>query len=215
LKAGTSPRPSAGDRILTPYLRRKLKKPLGRLFRSVDVRGDEFLALASGASLVIAVGDRVTETLQETTGRPPDVFVIDGRERRAPREIPRVAHGSTLRAKNPAGCVTRSARSAIRRAFSSEKPVMVLIDGEEDLLAIPAVIEAPLGAVVFYGQPLEGVVAVEVDEISKENARGLLRRMSSRFPIGKASSASSDSAPLKARGEPKLARGTSDGAKRL
>jgi GTP-dependent dephospho-CoA kinase len=179
LKASTSPRPSAGDYVLTPYLRRKLKKPLGRLFRSVDVRGDEFLALATGSSLLVAVGDRVTETLQETTGRPPDVFVVDGMERRTAREIPRVAHGPTVKARNPAGRVTKSAISAIRWAFAGEKPVMVLIDGEEDLLVIPAVIEAPVGAVVFYGQPLEGVVAVEVDERSKENARGILRRMKS------------------------------------
>jgi uncharacterized protein (UPF0218 family) len=177
LKASTSPRPSASDYVLSPYLRRKLKKPLGRLFRSVDVRGEEFLALVTRSSLVVTVGDRVTETLQETTGRPPDVFVVDGMERRSAREIPRVAHGSTLKAKNPAGRITKSARSAIKRAFAGEKPVMVLIDGEEDLLTIPAVIEAPLGAVVFYGQPLEGVVAVEVDERSKGRARDVLRQM--------------------------------------
>ncbi len=177
MRASTSPGPSTGDYVLSPSLRRKLKKPLGRLFPSFEVRGEEFLALVTGSSLVVTVGDRVTETLQETTGRPPDVFVVDGMERRTAREIPRVAHGSTLEAKNPAGRITKSARSAIKRAFAAEKPVMVLIDGEEDLLTIPAVIDAPLGAVVFYGQPLEGVVAVEVDERSKERARDILRRM--------------------------------------
>jgi GTP-dependent dephospho-CoA kinase len=177
LKASTSPRPSAGDYVLTTNLRRKLKKPMGRLFPSVDVRGEEFLALVTSSSLVVTVGDRVTETLQETTGRSPDVFVVDGMERRSAREIPQVAHASTLKAKNPAGRITKAARSAIKKAIAGEKPVMVLIDGEEDLLTIPAVIEAPLGAVVFYGQPMEGVVAVEVDERSKQNAREVLRRM--------------------------------------
>ena len=66
----------------------------------------------------------------------------------------------------------------MKRAFAGEKPVMVLIDGEEDLLTIPAVIEAPLGAVVFYGQPFEGVVAVKVDERSKASARETVQRMS-------------------------------------
>jgi GTP-dependent dephospho-CoA kinase len=178
LRANTSPKPSAGDHVLTPNLRRKLKKPLGRLFPSIEVRGEEFLALVTSASLVVTVGDRVTETLQETTGRSPDVFVVDGMERRSAREIPRVAHGSTLKAKNPAGRITKAAKRVIKRAFAGAKPVMVLIDGEEDLLAIPAVIEAPLGAVVFYGQPMEGVVAVEVDERSKERAREVLRQMS-------------------------------------
>jgi uncharacterized protein (UPF0218 family) len=178
LKASKSPRRSGGDYVLTPNLRRKLKHPLGRFFPSVDVRGEEFLALVTRSLLVVTVGDRVTETLQETTGRSPDVFVVDGMERRAPREIPRVAHGSTLKAKNPAGRITRAARSAMKRAFAGKKPVMVLIEGEEDLLTIPAVIEAPLGTVVFYGQPMEGVVAVEVDERSKARARDILRRMS-------------------------------------
>jgi len=155
-----------------------LKRPLGRLFPSVEVRGEEFLGLVTGSPFVVTVGDRVTETLQETRGRSPDVFVVDGMERRSAREIPRIAHASALRAENPAGRITRAARTAVRKAFAGEKPAMVLIDGEEDLLTIPAVVDAPVGAVVFYGQPLRGVVAVEVDARSKAMAREILRQMS-------------------------------------
>ncbi|HEV2389197.1 MAG TPA: GTP-dependent dephospho-CoA kinase family protein [Nitrososphaerales archaeon] len=144
----------------------------------MDVRGEDFLALVTSARFVVTVGDRVTETFQETTGRSPDVFVVDGMERRSAREVPRIAHASTITAKNPAGRITRAALGAMKKAFAGEKPVMVLIDGEEDLLTIPAVIDAPLGAVVFYGQPLQGVVAVEVDAKSKASAREILRRMS-------------------------------------
>lgn len=178
MKAGSSPRPSAGDYVLNPKLRRRLKRPLGRLFPGVDVRGEEFLALAAGSPFVVTVGDRVTETLQETTGRSPDVFVVDGMERRSAREIPRIAHASTQKAKNPAGRITKAALSAMKRAFAGQKPAMVIIEGEEDLLTIPAVIDAPLGAVVFYGQPLKGVVAVKVDEKSKARAREILKLMS-------------------------------------
>lgn len=88
MEASASPKAPAGDYILTPSLRRKLKNPLGRFFRSSDVRGEDFLTLVTGALLVVTVGDRVTETLQETTGRSPDVFVVDGMERRSAREIP-------------------------------------------------------------------------------------------------------------------------------
>jgi len=178
LKARASPRQSTGDRVLTPSLRRKLKKPLGKLFPAAEVRGEEFLALVTGSHFVVTVGDRVTETLQETTGRSPDVFVVDGMERRSAREVPRIAHGPTVKASNPAGGITKAALEAMKRAFAGEKPVMVLIDGEEDLLTIPAVIDAPLGAVVFYGQPLEGVVAVNVDAKSKASARAILDQMS-------------------------------------
>lgn len=175
--AGSSATKVAGDYILTPNLRRRLKRPLGRLFPSSEVRGDEFLSLAMESPFVVAVGDRVTETFQETTGRSPDVFIVDGRERREKREVPNIAHAETLSAKNPAGMITRAARTAVKKAFEGKKPAMVLIDGEEDLLAIPAVIEAPVGAVVFYGQPSKGVVAVEVDERAKARARDLMEGM--------------------------------------
>jgi GTP-dependent dephospho-CoA kinase len=173
--ARTSPK---GDYLLTPGLRRKLKKPLGRFFPTVDVHGDDFLSIVTSARMVVTVGDRVTETIQEITGRSPDLFVVDGLERRTPREIPKVAHGSTVKAKNPAGRITRAAAAAMKRAFELKKPVMVLIEGEEDLLTIPAVIEAPEGSVVLYGQPLEGVVAVSVSSASKVRAREILREMS-------------------------------------
>lgn len=176
--AGTTPRHSRGDYVLTPSLRRKLKKPLGRLFPTVDVRGDEFLELILRAAFVVTVGDRVTETFQEATGRSPDVFVVDGMERRSAREVPRIAHGAVHKAKNPAGRITRAAVSAMRRAFAGDKPAMVLVEGEEDLLAITAVMDAPVGALVLYGQPLEGVVVVEVDAKAKERARETLRGMS-------------------------------------
>ena len=178
--AGTSPRPSEGDYILDSSLRRKLKRPLGRLFNPVEVKGDEFLALLAESPFVVTVGDRVTETMQETTGRSPDVFVVDGLERRKKREVPRIAHASVLKAKNPAGGLTRQAMATMKRAMGGERPAMVLIDGEEDLLAIPAIIEAPLGALVIYGQPLEGIVAIMVDESSKKSARQTLLKMARR-----------------------------------
>jgi uncharacterized protein (UPF0218 family) len=169
---------AGGTLFLTPYLRRKLKRPLGRLFASSDLTGDEFTSLAARSTLVVAVGDRVTETLQETMGRSPDVFVVDGLERRVSRGIPNIPYASAYRARNPPGSITREARDAIRLSLRSRaKPVMVQIDGEEDLLAIPAVLESPDDAVVFYGQPLEGVVAVKVDEGSRKKAREVLGRM--------------------------------------
>lgn len=177
MKARSPGRGSAGDYVLTPSLRRRLKKPLGRLFPSAEVRGEEFVSLAAGSPFVIAVGDRVTETFQETTGRSPDVSVVDGKERREVREIPNIAHASTIKTTNPAGRITRAARAAVKRAVTGDKPAMVVVDGEEDLLAIPAVIEAPLGAVVLYGQPLVGVVAVTVDEGAKERAKKILEAM--------------------------------------
>ena len=124
----------------------------------------------------MAVGDRVTESLQEY-GRTPDVQVIDEVERRVKRQAPEVPFVSIFKAPNPAGTITSEALRAVEKAFRAEKPARVLIEGEEDLLAIPAILFAPVEATVYYGQPGQGVVAVKVDERAKASAKRLMSSM--------------------------------------
>ncbi|OFZ40262.1 MAG: hypothetical protein A2070_06905 [Bdellovibrionales bacterium GWC1_52_8] len=50
------------------------------------------------------------------------------------------------------------------------------IEGEEDLLALPAILFAPLGALVIYGHWQLGVVGVEVTEKTKDRAKSILNR---------------------------------------
>ncbi len=118
----------------------------------------------------------MTETLQ-ALGRTPDVQVVDEVERRVRRTPPEVPFVRLLRASNPAGTITAEAIVALENALLGEKPARVLIDGEEDLLAIPAIEAAPLGSLLYYGQPGEGVVMVVVDERAKLSASGILAGM--------------------------------------
>ncbi len=64
-----------------------------------------------------------------------------------------------------------------RRAGGSSHHALV-IDGEEDLLALPAIDHAPLGSVVYYGQPGQGLVEVVVRKEKKVEARALLAAFS-------------------------------------
>jgi uncharacterized protein (UPF0218 family) len=125
---------------------------------------------------VVSVGDRVTESLQEL-GRTPDVQIVDEVERRTRRPAPEVPFARLYRARNPAGTITVEAIDAVARAMEGEKPARVLIEGEEDLLAIPSIQAAPLGASVYYGQPGVGVVVVPVDERSKASVRKTMAAM--------------------------------------
>jgi len=125
---------------------------------------------------VITVGDRVTETMQEL-GRTPEVQVVDEVEQRIRRASPEVAYVRLYKAKNPAGVITRASISAIEKAVDGDKPARVLIDGEEDLLTIPAIRAAPSGATVFYGQPGKGVVLVVADQRAKASAERILCSM--------------------------------------
>ena len=161
---------------LPEELRPELAKPLGRVYGADEVEGAEFEGLAKESSMVITVGDRVTDTL-EAVGRTPDVQVIDEVERRTRRGPPKVPYARLVRVKNPAGTLTRAAIEGMRKAFSGRKPVRVQVEGEEDLMAMLAISMAPVSAVVFYGQPGVGVVAVKSNALSKSRNRAILAKM--------------------------------------
>ncbi len=157
-------------------LRSRLAQPLGQVFSAEEAAGPEFAKMAREAPMVVTVGDRVTDTLGEA-GRTPDVQVVDGVERRSRRELPNVPYARLVKVRNPAGTLTNSAITGVRRAFLGRKPVRVQVDGEEDLMAMLAIAMAPVSALVFYGQPGVGVVAVKANAVSKSRNRAMLAKM--------------------------------------
>jgi uncharacterized protein (UPF0218 family) len=149
---------------------------MGRVFKGENVSEAEFQRLAHGGSMVITVGDRVTDTLG-ALGRTPDVQIVDGVERREKRKPPDVPYARLIKVKNPAGTLTEDSIDGVRRAFSGEKPVRVEVEGEEDLMAMLAIAMAPVSAVIFYGQPGVGVVVVKANGDSKSRTRAILAEM--------------------------------------
>ena len=53
---------------------------------------------------------------------------------------------------------------------------LIEVSGEEDLLVMPCVMEAPIGSLIMYGQPKEGIVLITVDESKKEIIEKLLNK---------------------------------------
>jgi uncharacterized protein (UPF0218 family) len=51
------------------------------------------------------------------------------------------------------------------------------VDGEEDLMGFPAVLLAPNGSTVLYGQPDVGIVWIPVNDQTKKITRDLLEEM--------------------------------------
>ena len=164
---------------LPEELRRTLAVPLGQVFDAKESAGVGFRRLVEEAPMLITVGDRVTETAG-SLGRPPDIQVVDGLERRGRREPPNVAYIRLVEVKNPAGSLTEEAIAGMRKAFGGKKPARVLVEGEEDLMAMLAIGMAPVSALVLYGQPGVGVVAVKVNGVSKSRNRALLAKMGIR-----------------------------------
>jgi len=154
--------------ILPDDLRSELKQPFG----PIETDAETLLESVSGP--LVAVGDVVTYHLLEA-GRPPDVAIVDERtERETVDESIRqtVADEPQFEVTNPPATIAEPAVRAFCEALAADGPTTILVDGEEDLLALPAIVAAPTGATVVYGQPGEGMVCVTVtDEISSEVRR--------------------------------------------
>ena len=79
-----------------------------------------------------------------------------------------------LHAENPPGVLTPSLQLAVAEAASLEQPVVVVVDGEEDLAPLFIHLHVPLHAVVLYGQPRTGVVVQPSSLATKMRCRRLL-----------------------------------------
>jgi GTP-dependent dephospho-CoA kinase len=153
-----------------------LKRPFGTLVPDKDVTKQKLSSMLKGAKKVIAVGDATTERLVSFE-IIPDVAVIDGRERRSKRSLPTGYQARELRCANPAGAISKGAVKILQDALREKAPVRVVVDGEEDLLALPVFAMAPEGSAVLYGQPLEGLVVVEITPAKQKQAKDLMDRI--------------------------------------
>jgi uncharacterized protein (UPF0218 family) len=51
------------------------------------------------------------------------------------------------------------------------------VDGEEDLLTLVAIMVAPAGSIIAYGQPATGIVLVRVTPNKKNEIKALIDQM--------------------------------------
>lgn len=159
--------------ILPESLRDELKIPLGILLK--DTSKENIAKHLSSNPYIITVGDATTEKMLKY-GFEPALQIVDGFEKRSKR-IPPQSSATKLSCDNPAAQITESSISAIKRGFSSKPPIQILVNGEEDLLVIPACIFAPENAIVLYGQPNEGLVLVPVTQEIRNKTKNLLNHM--------------------------------------
>ena len=173
---------------LPETLRGELKEPLGEIYTdpdallaAVDEHADTTATTdaSSPPARLLTVGDVVTATLADA-GRQPDIAVIDGRTEREPIDPAVEATladlaGRRLSVTNPPATVSEPLLTTLREAATStERPVTISVDGEEDLVALPAILASSDGASVVYGQPGEGMVHVPVRSAVRTTARELL-----------------------------------------
>ncbi len=164
-------------------MRAELKRPMGRLVPDASVTRAELLrGLPGAAPPVVTVGDATSERAS-ALGIAPVLEVVDGIEgrlRRAGRGRPPAASGARrlARCENRAGGICTECADLVRRLLAPPlRPSRIEVDGEEDLLVVPACIHAPDGAAVMYGQPGEGIVVVRAGPDARHRAKSVLERM--------------------------------------
>jgi uncharacterized protein (UPF0218 family) len=161
---------------LQPALRSELKEPMGPVFT------DATELLAAAGRPVVAVGDMVTYHLLGA-GHTPAVALVDERtEREAVDErvtdaLAAATFDREVRVENPPATLTAALLEALAEAVEGEGTTLLDVDGEEDLATLPAILAAPDGAGVVYGQPGEGMVLVTVDSEARTGAREILEQM--------------------------------------
>ncbi len=165
---------------LTPELRKELKKPLGRLIRG-DIPEPYFQIKEEleGARYLVTVGDVVTENVLKV-GVQPHLAIYDHRTKRQEYSPDIESDAVIMTVKNPPGTITKALLNAIKKGFGLAergRRVYIKVNGEEDLAAIPAVLYAPPGSIVLYGQPDEGVVLIKVTPKCKLKCGRIMSKM--------------------------------------
>ncbi|HVP26619.1 MAG TPA: DUF359 domain-containing protein [Candidatus Bathyarchaeia archaeon] len=165
---------------LTPELRQKLKEPIGMLIRgSFTETMKRFKKMVDEEKplFVISVGDTVSKNLARSHVFPRLAIVDNKCMRRTVQEPTQLITEKIIHAKNPQATITTEAIEAIQEALKSDTHTTIVVDGEEDLLTLVAVLYAPNGSFVLYGQPYEGIVVVKVRSEKKAEIAELLKQM--------------------------------------
>src|SRR4030042_5846609 len=163
--------------LLTPELRIKLKQPLGILIKGSFVetmRRLKALGEKEKPPSIVAVGDTVSRNLTEN-GFAPKLTIVDNKCMRKNTKPPRLATDQAFYVKNPQGTITDEAEETIARALQGKQSVKIIVDGEEDLLALPAIIHSADKSFVIYGQPYQGIVVVKATSEKKAEIEAILK----------------------------------------
>lgn len=166
-------------------IREELREPIGTVFPGVET---DFQVAAENVvrkihevapPMVITVGDIVTYSLQKE-GYEPDISFIDHRSRR--KDLNTISHTAVFRHgtyQNVAGTISslvvQKYVEIIPDVINTKHHHQLIIEGEEDMLGLAAIMLAPLGAVVLYGQFEQGIVCVTIDEQVKQQAASLFK----------------------------------------
>ena len=151
------------------------RKPFGKLVKNKKELKGELKKLSW--EKLICVGDFSSLSAREA-GFMPDISIVDRKIERKKIEkklTNKIQAPLILKANNPSGVVTKEAWETVKLSFCYNLPVKILIQGEEDLLFLPACFFAPKKTVIVYGLWKRGGVIVKVEKKIKKKIEGYLK----------------------------------------
>jgi pantetheine-phosphate adenylyltransferase len=172
-----------GRMVMPDSMRWELKIPLGTLLTGKAIR--EHIR-KNRDNITVTVGDVTTSTLF-SCGVKPTLAIVDLQVERKPYQsfdaykFPK--QYEVVRVTSGPGFIALKAIEAIQTwviGIRRRKRMVLVVDGEEDLLTLPAITNAPVGSIVYYGSPPStdrpGLVAVEVTPRKKKEVAELLEQ---------------------------------------
>src|SRR5581483_882192 len=164
------------DLKLPTSLKKVLRKPHGKVYKTIndfkkDLPQDVFL---------ITVGDIVSKNAILNI-KLPEIMVIDNKTQRKIISDQGTFTNLPLnyvKFENKPGTINRQINPQFKNAvdiyYKNKQKTLFVIRGEEDLLALPIMVFAPLNSVVLYGLYNQGIVAVLITTSKKKQMRKLL-----------------------------------------
>lgn len=159
-------------------LRPTLQKPLGLVLK--DTKQSLQLINQLECPFLIAVGDIIVDSLLKEK-IDPEVKIIDFRSRREDINPKfKIKMTGQVKYSNKPGTINIKTADAINtkinEALRKKSKSWIIVDGEEDLLTLPAILFAPLNSLVLYGHWMHGIIAVNIDEKIKEKIKAIIKK---------------------------------------
>ena len=156
-----------------------LKEPFGVLIKDVKINKESLNREIGKAHKIITVGDTTTEKLV-CLGYIPDISVVDGKEKRIKKlKIFEYPIDKIIHFNNNPGELDEHVITEIMQLTQSklESKIQFIIEGEEDLVALPFLMYSPDNWVICYGQPHAGLVIVRVNKDSRNRAKLIFNKV--------------------------------------
>ncbi|WP_338600938.1 DUF359 domain-containing protein [Sulfolobus tengchongensis] len=155
-------------------IRRELSRPYGILFVNNTLFLNFIYKSKRLGAKIITVGDYVSHILEENNVNP-FLEIIDGKTKRTIKQHNPLSRSKEYKILNEAGVIRLELFDFIKNILKKDGGV-IFVDGEEDLLVIPAVLGSDDGDLIIYGQPNSGAVVIIVNEMIRWRVKDLLEK---------------------------------------